>query len=447
MDSSPSLNEPEQSLLGACRAADRAIQRVEVALCLLALAVMILLAFAQVFLRQLGGVELGPLEVPQAVAWFDVVARQLVIWVGVLGASLATAEGRHISIEAVPKLLGDAGKRRLDALVSAAALSVTGILFALSLIYLLKVQLPKSDVHLFIVDALDLRVPRWPFLVVVPAGLGLMCWRFGLRIAEALTLSDEAYAKLYAEDEPELEPAPFAEEPAPSASSEAPAEPSARASASPPSGDLSSSSESAARRAFDSDAWPNDPSSGATPLVEDVDDLSGESEEEGLPLPRSGTSRKPSLLSTDEIPIYQDLADDEDLREPEIRRGLSQLESVAGLEEDLADPLSSTGAEAEEALEAMARSTDRIKPASEGEESASLDEVSAALERSTDRVAPAEDPDEDMSDLSEPPALNRGGTERLPQPGSQSVPSAPQSAGSEGAVTEEDLDPTQDEAP
>ena len=55
--------------------------------------------------------------------------------------------------------------------------------------------------------------------------------------------------------------------------------------------------------------------------MEDVDDLSGESEEEAAPLPRKSKPRKtPSLLSTDEIPIYQDLADDEDLREPEIRR-------------------------------------------------------------------------------------------------------------------------------
>ncbi|HBP22454.1 MAG TPA: hypothetical protein DEA08_32325, partial [Planctomycetes bacterium] len=373
--------------------------------------------------------------------------RQLVIWVGVLGASLATAEGRHISIEAVPKLLGDAGKRRLDALVSAAALSVTGIMFALSLIYLLKVQLPKSDVHLFIVDALDLKVPRWPFLVVVPAGLGLMCLRFGLRIAEALTLSDEAYAKLHAEDEDEdVEVAPLEADPPPPSEEAAQPEPAPAESAGT-ADNLSSSSESAARRAFDSDAWPSDPSSGPTPIVEDVDDLSGESEEEAAPLPRKSKPRKtPSLLSTDEIPIYQDLADDEDLREPEIRRGLSrldsseELESVAGLEEDLADPLSTTGAEAEEALEAMARSTDRISPPTESEESAALDEVSAALERSTDRYAPAQTPDEELSDLSEPPALNRGGTERLPQP----AESAPQDAGPEGATTEEDLDPTQD---
>ena len=44
MESSPPLTEPEQSLLGVLRAADRWIQRVEVTLCLGALAIMILAA-------------------------------------------------------------------------------------------------------------------------------------------------------------------------------------------------------------------------------------------------------------------------------------------------------------------------------------------------------------------------------------------------------------------
>ena len=85
---------------------DQKVQRVEVAVCVGALGVMILLAFLQVFLRQVSGVTVGGITLPQPVAWFDLVARYMVIWVGLLGASLATAEGRHISIEAAPKLLG-----------------------------------------------------------------------------------------------------------------------------------------------------------------------------------------------------------------------------------------------------------------------------------------------------------------------------------------------------
>ena len=86
---------------------DKGVQRVEVGVCLGSLGLMILFAFAQVFLRSIQGSEFLRSSfdsLPEPVAWFDNVARHLVIWVGVLGASLATAEGRHISIEAFPKL-------------------------------------------------------------------------------------------------------------------------------------------------------------------------------------------------------------------------------------------------------------------------------------------------------------------------------------------------------
>ena len=97
--------QPLPGFLNRLKGVDRHIQRCEVVLCVAALGLMILLAFGQVFLRQFRGVDLLLFTVPHPVSWFDNVARHLVIWVGVLGGSLATAEGRHISIEALPKIL------------------------------------------------------------------------------------------------------------------------------------------------------------------------------------------------------------------------------------------------------------------------------------------------------------------------------------------------------
>jgi TRAP-type C4-dicarboxylate transport system permease small subunit len=179
------------------RAIDRFIQYHEVVACLIALAVMILLAFIQVILRQLNGTDFAAALpfVPAPVGWFDLVSRQLVVWVGLLGASLATSEGRHISIEALPKILSARGKRRVDVFVNLASLAVTALLLGICMIWLSRSQMPKESA-LFVIEAFDLKVYGWPFLAVVPLGLGLMAWRFLTRAVEGVVLDDGVYTAL-----------------------------------------------------------------------------------------------------------------------------------------------------------------------------------------------------------------------------------------------------------
>ena len=418
-----------------CRRVDRWIQRVEVGVCLAALATMVCLAFAQVLLRQVSGASLGPFSLPQPVAWFDNIARHMVIWVGVLGASLATAEGRHISIEALPKLLGPTGRRRVDVVVNLAAATACGVLLGLAWIYMARVQMPYEG-HLFQVEALDLKVFRWPFLVVVPTGLALMCWRFSLRALEALSLDDEAYEQLRAAEQ-EVEELPGEEAASGEQSKDAPEEGEGQVAASDsedpedaelPRGTAPSASMAEARRALSSSTWDSQEGAALKNLSreeasregasreddtapEDEDDL-GEESEEGAALTgderpgRPLAAGMPSIRSTDEIPIYQDIADDEDLREPELRRGSrlvdssEELEAVAGIEDLVGDPSQETGGEAEEALEAMARSTDRISLEDRGSDEFEEDDAPLGLgEAATDRLArPGPPPGAPMSE-------------------------------------------------
>jgi TRAP-type C4-dicarboxylate transport system permease small subunit len=176
------------SALGALLRFDAKVQTLEVWLCAACLLVMIVLSFAQVLLRQFRTETLQPVD------WFDLVSRYLVIWVGMLGASLCTAEGRHLAIEALPRILSPRNRRRSDAVVSFVATGVTAVLCALSLVYLLRVALPDAEHNdLFVIEALGLKVERWPFLVIVPAGLLVVGWRFLLRSVLAVLMTDEEY--------------------------------------------------------------------------------------------------------------------------------------------------------------------------------------------------------------------------------------------------------------
>src|SRR3954451_3196736 len=80
------------------RALDGALRRGELVVLVTVLIAMIGVSFAQVVLR-----KVRPF-VPsvQEIAWFDILARHLVLWVGILGASIAAREGRHFGVELLP---------------------------------------------------------------------------------------------------------------------------------------------------------------------------------------------------------------------------------------------------------------------------------------------------------------------------------------------------------
>ena len=111
--------------------------RIEQAILASSLALMILFAFLQVVLRFLPG--------EASITWLEPFARQLVLWVGLIRASLATAENRHISIEAFPKLLSPGGKRWLTLIVQATAACLAVLLGILSWIWLIEVD--RQEIH------------------------------------------------------------------------------------------------------------------------------------------------------------------------------------------------------------------------------------------------------------------------------------------------------------
>src|SRR5204863_6992659 len=128
----------------------------------------------------------------QEIAWFDILARHLVLWVGILGASIAAREGRHFGVELLPKLFSERGRQRLEAGLNVVA---GGVALLLTLGMVEYVRRPDENA-LFVIDALSMPVRRWWLLAIMPAGLGLMTYRFFLRALEALLLSQHQWHAL-----------------------------------------------------------------------------------------------------------------------------------------------------------------------------------------------------------------------------------------------------------
>ena len=133
------------------------------------LSVMILMAFGQVALRNLFHTSL---------AWGDVFLRHLVLWVGFLGAVIATGQGRHLKIEFIRKIIGD--KLRKIFFI------ITNIFAAVICWYLLKAASSFVQYEMEAQSTLLLDLPTWYFVIIIPIGYGIIAFRFMVSVVHAL---------------------------------------------------------------------------------------------------------------------------------------------------------------------------------------------------------------------------------------------------------------------
>jgi len=147
------------------RGIDSFLGTIAATLLVLLLAVMVMMGFTQVVLRNVFSTS---------VLWGDVLLRHVVLWVAFLGAIVATGEKRHITIDALTKILPDKGKK--------IAAIVTGIASIIVCYYLTDAS------YRFLIDEIEfggtliLDIQRWIFQIIIPLGFGLMMLRFAVRL-------------------------------------------------------------------------------------------------------------------------------------------------------------------------------------------------------------------------------------------------------------------------
>jgi TRAP-type C4-dicarboxylate transport system permease small subunit len=159
------------------RAVDRILAALETAGVTVGLLLMVALAFAQVVLRNTGR---------GGVPWFPTVTQHLVLWVGMLGASLAVAERKHISVEVVSKLVTPEGRRVVEGIVDAATIVMCALLAWISWGYIAFQEMGPDALF----ELGGVRVLRWWSLTAMPIGFALMSFRF-FRLALERIFVDE----------------------------------------------------------------------------------------------------------------------------------------------------------------------------------------------------------------------------------------------------------------
>lgn len=153
---------------------DEIIDRIEQILIVILLSLMILVASLQIVLRNL--FETG-------LSWGDSLIRNLVLWVGFIGASLATREGKHINIDVVSRWLPSLGKRIVTLVIHLFSLFVCILLTYASLKFL------NNEAQMG--ETTFLNIPNWVLEIILPMIFGLMSFRFGLQFFKSLVRVEE----------------------------------------------------------------------------------------------------------------------------------------------------------------------------------------------------------------------------------------------------------------
>jgi C4-dicarboxylate transporter, DctQ subunit len=145
------------------RTLDRLLVRLETVFLVIFLSLMVILAFAQVVLRNVFG---------GGFLWGDPLVRQMVMWSGFMGAAIAASQDRHISIDALTKFL----KGRVKDIV----LVVTSVFASVVCFYLARAA------WVFMLDEkqsggeLISGIPSWIGLIIIPLGFALLTVHFAL---------------------------------------------------------------------------------------------------------------------------------------------------------------------------------------------------------------------------------------------------------------------------
>jgi TRAP-type C4-dicarboxylate transport system permease small subunit len=148
---------------------DQSIARVEQGAVAICLSLMILVAFTQIVLRNFFDTGLN---------WGEPLVRFGVLWVGFIGAALATKEGKHVRIDLLARWTSGVHHRALAVFTNGVSAVVCGLLTKAAVTFI------RNEAELG--GSAFLNLPLWSVQIVMPICFGLMTLRYTMRAIDAI---------------------------------------------------------------------------------------------------------------------------------------------------------------------------------------------------------------------------------------------------------------------
>ncbi len=143
---------------------DRLFEKIEGSLIVLLLSLMIILSFGQMISRNL---------FHQSLVWGDTLLRQLVLWTGFLGASLAVQKNKHISIDIFSNFMPPALKKKVLIFTHFVTAIISGFLAWAAWSFM---QFERESESVLFLD-----LPVWIFQTILPYSFLIIAFRFLLK--------------------------------------------------------------------------------------------------------------------------------------------------------------------------------------------------------------------------------------------------------------------------
>jgi TRAP-type C4-dicarboxylate transport system permease small subunit len=159
------------------RVSDR-IARVETSLLLFMLFSIVGVNLMQIGIRLLQSLlrTVGSDMVLSAPSWPADVNRVLVLWITMVGGSLATRSNEHIKVDFFSRLLPERPRFLVNALIS-----VAGIVVSLLLVFF-SIEFLKME-HELAETLVAVPIPLWIIQLIIPVGFCIIAFRFFLHLA------------------------------------------------------------------------------------------------------------------------------------------------------------------------------------------------------------------------------------------------------------------------
>ncbi len=137
------------------------LQKIEDSILVGLLLVMISMAVIQIFMRNL---------FDSGIIWGDALVRVLVLWIGLMGAMIASRNNHHITIDVLTKYLPEQIKKLTNLIIFIFTSLICGIMAYFSLIFVL---MEKQDSFMAFAN-----IPAWACESIIPIAFAIMSLRY-----------------------------------------------------------------------------------------------------------------------------------------------------------------------------------------------------------------------------------------------------------------------------
>jgi TRAP-type C4-dicarboxylate transport system permease small subunit len=168
-DREPGPDE-EGTMLKVLQKIDELVSKAEFALICVFLTVILLFSFTGVILRNV--FHSGSM-------WMDVLAKNLVLWITMLGAALAVKNRRTLNIEVLNRLIPESKKKYLHIVLTLTSIAVCSAA-AYACVGFLESEADSRDLVLW-------NMPMTYIEIVIPVGYVLICYHFLVQLVGQIT--------------------------------------------------------------------------------------------------------------------------------------------------------------------------------------------------------------------------------------------------------------------